>query len=206
MWSVGATVVHMATGQPLNPLETITQLLINISQYRICINGKPLGEYLQSLNANDFKKQVISHTLCTESTRANWQQLSRILFPHSKRLQQMALCRESESRVVIRGMSYNSARDELFLADQENRVVRVIGVRRDNAGDLRDVYRVATGDTHPQSVCHMKDSDTLLVCEWHETNKDHWLVALRRSGSEWRETHRLQLQPDRMITYCRSAR
>ena len=39
--SIGATVVHMISGQPLNHLETVTQLLMNISQYKICINGKP---------------------------------------------------------------------------------------------------------------------------------------------------------------------
>ena len=100
MWSVGATFVHMAYGNPLNNddcnPETLKQ---NISQYNLFINEKPLREYLQSPNESDFKKQVISHTLCAESTRANWQQLSRILFPHSKRLPKMALCRESESCV-----------------------------------------------------------------------------------------------------------
>ena len=40
----------------------------------------------------------------------------------------------------IYGMSYNSARDELFLA--YNGVVSAMRVR-DNAGDLRDVYRAA---------------------------------------------------------------
>ena len=64
----------------------------------------------------------------------------------------------------IEGMSYNSACDELFLADTNNGVVRAMRVR-DNAGDLRDVYR-APHDTSPliTSVCHMSDSDTLLVC------------------------------------------
>ena len=47
-------------------------------------------------------------------------------------------------------MSYNSARDELFLADYDNKVVRAMRVR-DNAGDLRDVYR-APHDTSPFSV------------------------------------------------------
>ena len=37
----------------------------------------------------------------------------------------------------IYGMSYNSARDELFLTDANNKVVRAMRVR-DNAGDLRD--------------------------------------------------------------------
>ena len=65
----------------------------------------------------------------------------------------------------IYGMSYNSARDELFLADYDNKVVRAMRVR-DNAGDLRDVYRGTPHDTSPivWSVCHMSDSDTLLVC------------------------------------------
>ena len=88
-------------------------------------------------------------------------------------------------------MSYNSARDELFLADFDNRVVRAMRVR-DNAGDLRDVYR-APHDTPlyggVKSVCHMSDSDTLLVC-LSENNK-WWLVALSRNGSEWREAQRV---------------
>ena len=73
----------------------------------------------------------------------------------------------------IYGMSYNSARDELFLADRNNRVVRAMRVR-DNAGDLRDVYRV-TNDTPPyiHNVCHMSDSDTLLMCSFEKgPNKD----------------------------------
>ena len=68
-------------------------------------------------------------------------------------------------RSRICGMSYNSARDELFLADNDNKVVRAMRVR-DNAGDLRDVYRATLHDKSPfvWSVCHMSDSDTLLVC------------------------------------------
>ena len=86
-------------------------------------------------------------------------------------------------------MSYNSARDELFLADRDNGVVRAMRVR-DNAGDLRDVYR-APYDTSPLvcSVCHMSDSDTLLVCLSEDKN---WLVALSRNGSEWCEAQRVQ--------------
>ena len=84
-------------------------------------------------------------------------------------------------------MSYNSARDELFLADAMRdasaraivRIVRTMRVR-DNAGDLRDVYRAR----YIYSVCHMSDSDTLLV-----GSREYvwWLVALSRNGSEWRE-------------------
>ena len=60
----------------------------------------------------------------------------------------------------IWGMSYNSARDELFLADLNNRVVRAMRVR-DNAGDLRDVYRAPhdrSSFSGVRSVCHMSDS------------------------------------------------
>ena len=72
IWSVGATFVHMITGQPLNHLDTVTQLIINISQYKICINGNPYNEYLQTLNENDFKKKVISRTLCNAIKSGEW--------------------------------------------------------------------------------------------------------------------------------------
>ena len=93
-------------------------------------------------------------------------------------------------------MSYNSARDELFLADYKNKVVRAMRVR-DNAGDLLDVYRGTLHETSPSiwSVCHMSDSDTLLVCSYErgpDINLASWLVALSRNGSEWLEAHRVQ--------------
>ena len=91
----------------------------------------------------------------------------------------------------------HTARDELFFADYGNKVVRAMRVR-DNAGDLRDVYR-APHDPSPynglMSVCHMSDSDTLLVCSF-ERGPDrkfaYWLMALSRNGSEWREALRVQ--------------
>ena len=92
----------------------------------------------------------------------------------------------------IWGMSYNSARDELFLADYNNDVVGAMRVR-DNAGDLRDVYRAPHGSIY--SVCHMSDSDTLLVCsveDGPDGEKAKWLVGLSRNGSEWREAQRVQ--------------
>ena len=114
-----------------------------------------------------------------------------------RRLPKQTLIRAGENDPDIRGMSYNSERDELFLADVANGVVRAMRVR-DNAGDLRDVYR-APRDTSLNvwmwSVCHMSDSDTLLVCS-REFGSDRkyaeWLVALSRNGSEWREVQRVQ--------------
>ena len=113
-----------------------------------------------------------------------------------KKVALMAAGDEDEDDPDIWGMSYNSACDELFLADYANNVVRAMRVR-DNAGDLRDVYRGTLHDTSPNvlSVCHMSDSDTLLVCS-REKGQDrklaYWLVALSRNGSEWREAQRVQ--------------
>ena len=193
-----------APGQPLNHLDkTIPLLSMNISQYKLCINGKSHNEYLETLNDNDFKKKVISRTLCTEP-RANCQELLLILKPKLvRRLPKQTLIRARERDPNIWGMSYNSARDELFLADINNGVVRAMRVR-DNADDLRDVYR-APHDTSPDvwSVCHMSDSDTLLVCSWEE-GSDHksayWLVALSRNGSEWREAQRVQTDGEGYIS------
>lgn len=87
-------------------------------------------------------------------------------------------------------MSYNSALDELFLADRANNVVRVSHLR-DGPCDLRDVYNVP--NCNVLGVCHMRHSDTLLVC-CSEQNKG-WLVALSRIRSEWREAQREMTDP-----------
>ena len=103
------------------------------------------------------------------------------------RIPKKTLIGEGEEN-CIEGMSYNSARDELFFADKSNGVVRAIRVR-DNDCNLRDVCRVVP--KHVWSVCHMSDSDTLLVCTGkYRGNK--WLVALSRNGSGWREAQRVQ--------------
>ena len=81
-----------------------------------------------------------------------------------RRLQKQSLIRDGKNNPDISGMSYNKTSDELFLADDNNKVVRAMPVH-DNAGQLHDVYRAAH-DTSPivWSVCHMSGSDTLLVC------------------------------------------
>ena len=119
-----------------------------------------------------------------------------------RRLPKQTLIRAGEKNPDIEGMSYNSARAELFLADNENRVVRAMRVC-DNTGDLRDVYR-APHDTYPSiySVCHMSDSDTLLVCSAEKGPDKYakWLVALSRNGSEWREAQRVQTDGEGQIS------
>ena len=97
----------------------------------------------------------------------------------------------------IWGMSYNSVREMLYLADNNNQVLPAVVVC-DCAGNLRNIYK-ASHDTSPVvwSVCYLSDSDTLLMC-LSEVSKQgqrqivNWLVALSRNGSTWREAHRVQ--------------
>ena len=152
----------------------------------------PYNNFLQTLSEDDFKREIISRTFCIESFRANCAELLSIVvraYPPLKlvrRLPKQTIIRAGENDPNIIGMSYNSARDELFLADWNNRVVRAMRVR-DNAGEQRDLYRAQL----IYSVCHMSDSDTLLVCSG-EDGGAKWLVALSRNGSEWREAQRVQ--------------
>ena len=199
IWSIGATFVQMISGQPINHLDNITQFVTNVSQYKIFINGIPYNEFLQTLSEDDFKKKIISRTLCKESNRANCTELLSIVRPICpklvRRIPKQTLIRAGEKDPNIYGMSYNSARDELFLADYDNKVVRAMRVR-DNAGDLRDVYR-APHDTSPlrvECVPHERLGHTARVFGRIRAGREgaNWLVALSRNGSEWREAQRVQ--------------
>ena len=118
-------------------------------------------------------------------------------------IQKQSLIRAGENVPSINGMSYNSSRDELFLADDNNKVVRAIHVR-DYVDDLQDVYRGTVHDMSPHvlGVCYMNQSDTLLVCSEEkgpDNNYANWLVALSRTGSEWREMQRLPIDGEGWI-------
>ena len=161
----------------------------------------PCNNFLQTLSEDDFKREIISRTLCIESNRANCAELLSIVvraYPPLKlvrRLPKQTLIRAGENDPHFCGMSYNSARDELFLADYANNVVRAMRLR-DKTGDLRDVYRAPHYmSPYIRSVCHMSHSDTLIVCSEEERSDvkyTDWLVALSRNGSEWREAQRVQ--------------
>ena len=181
-------------------MDTISQLINNVSQYKIFINGMPYNNFLQTLSEDDFKKKIISRTFCKESIRTNCKDLLSTVRPYLplyliRHIPKQTLIRNGEKDPSITGMSYNSARDEMFLADNSNRVVRAMRVR-DNAGNLRDVYRVPHDTkSYVGSVCYMSNSDTLLVCsdEYGPDRKwANWLLALSRNGSEWREAQRVQ--------------
>ena len=60
--------------------------------------------------------------------------------------------RNGEKDPKIYGISYNSASDELFVADYNNKIVRAM-LLRDDAGDLRDVYRAT--HTTCYHICHI---------------------------------------------------
>ena len=160
IWSLGSTFVQMVSGQPINHLDNIFQFVTNVSQYKIFINEIPYNEFLQTLSENDFQRKIISRTLCTEP-RAKCGELLSILLPKLvRRLPKQTLLRAGEMDPDINGMSYNSARDELFFADWKNKVVRAMRVL-DNACDMRDVYK-APHDTNSRvwTACHMSNSDT----------------------------------------------
>ena len=77
IWSIGATFVQMITGQQINHLDNLSQFFRNVTKYKIFINGIPYYEFLKTLNDDDYKKHIVSRTLCTESNRANCQSCSQ---------------------------------------------------------------------------------------------------------------------------------
>lgn len=115
-----------------------------------------------------------------------------------RRITIYSLIKKCQGNPHILGMTYNPLRDELFLADWANHIVRSIRLR-DNIADQVSVYRGNAHDSSPllSSVCHMTDSDTLLVCssELGPNNvRAYWLVAVGRIKHEWREAHREQIE------------
>lgn len=97
--------------------------------------------------------------------------------------------------MMIWGMCYNTVYDELFFADFKNQVVRAVSLR-DEVVCLHEVYK-DTAHRIPRSsslysVCHLRESDTLIVCSWGwcQTEFNNCLVALCRSRNGWREADR----------------
>ena len=76
MWSVVATFATMISGHHLNYNESFPDL--KISQYVIFINSIPLETYLNELPENDYKRVIISRTLCPKSNRAKAQELLEV--------------------------------------------------------------------------------------------------------------------------------
>ena len=76
IWSIGATFVKMVTGQTVNHKDKFPKVNMNIAAYNIIIDEVPLNQYLLSINdENDYKKLIISQTLCPLNNRVNAEQL-----------------------------------------------------------------------------------------------------------------------------------
>ena len=77
MWSIGATFVTMISGHTINHNDKsqFPQILVSISKYEIFIEETPLNKYLDRLVENDYRREIISRTLCTVNKRETAQQL-----------------------------------------------------------------------------------------------------------------------------------
>ena len=71
---------------------------------------------------------------------------------------------ETEDSCIV-GMSYSATHDELFIANFHNKHVWKLKLH-DTRDTLRLVYGGSQHDNSPQvySVCHLRESDTLVVC------------------------------------------
>ena len=161
------------------------------SQYKICINGNTYSKNLKTLNDNNFKKKVISRTLCMS-------QIGELPTTVQDPLSSFKTLPGGGPRVETKHLW-----NELQLGEQRA-VPRVFrGAReRQRRRPARRVQSLTYTSPIMYSVCHMSDSDTLLVCSGEEGpdgNWANWLVALSRNGSEWREAQRMQTGGDGWI-------
>ena len=69
IWSVGVTFVTMVSGNPINHKENLPLLIVNITQYIISIDEIPLDKYIETLNEDDYRKEIIKNTLCEVTKR-----------------------------------------------------------------------------------------------------------------------------------------
>ena len=64
IWSLGVTFVLMSTGHTINHTDSFPNVIQHIVSYEISIDGAALNEYLESLSESDYRKMIISRTLC----------------------------------------------------------------------------------------------------------------------------------------------
>ena len=77
IWSVGATFVTMISGHSLNYNDNFGDY--NIAHFVIFINSISLEKYLNELPENDYKRVIISRTLCPKIKRAKAQELLKMI-------------------------------------------------------------------------------------------------------------------------------
>ena len=64
IWSLGVTFVLMSTGHTINHTDSFPNVILLIVSYKISIDGAALNKYLESLSEFDYRKMIISRTLC----------------------------------------------------------------------------------------------------------------------------------------------
>ena len=98
MWSVGATFVKMVTGNTLNHNDKSPYPQLSIEIDEIFIGVKLLKDFIDELNKNDYRRQIISNTLCPIENRLD-----------SKRLLEICktLIAEEEGELVIPNQKLN---------------------------------------------------------------------------------------------------
>ena len=169
------------------------------------------GQTGLATNINYIIHQILLHNqLCfphvtslPQSVLEYWKPYSNLsLQPHLqliqfvRRIPKHLLCIDGENKAYVNSIAYNSAGDELLLVANSKRVCAMC--LHKNTDILRDVYR--SGDTEESilSMCLMSELDTLIISSVNQRKSGssftYWLVALSRSGSEWREAHRVQTE------------
>ena len=108
-----------------------------------------------------------------------------------QRVSDNGLRRPNENGNCFLGMSAGAAKDELFLADEANKVVRVFNVRSGQL-DARDVYRCPAGQD-PDGVAYCAHTDTLFIATCGRQRHIILSFARENTESEWRECNHIEL-------------
>ena len=110
----------------------------------------------------------------------------------SRRIPPDALCRPNETIKRLLGLCGGAAAQELFLADECNRAVRVFDVRTGRL-DERDAYTPPNVEW-VHDVAYSAESDSLFVATYHRDGSGVVVRSLaRRTDGQLSECHRMQL-------------
>lgn len=156
-----------------------------------CSPGVPAAPTLESL----------SRALLAASVSASTSSERRSRLKLTQRITRDKFLREHEiddyNEFTVSEMAYNARHDELFFVDDldEARPLVVMHLQPDSSSTYRQIRHQRLHrafDRSVFSVCHLRDSDTLLVCTGDKGGPA--LVALARTEDKqshsWREAHR----------------
>lgn len=78
IWSVGATFVTMISGKTLNSNDKNLFPHTKIAKYELYIEDKPMKEYLNEIEKDDYRREIILVTLCPKKNRSDAKNLLKI--------------------------------------------------------------------------------------------------------------------------------